>query len=225
MDYILKTVDISPITLGRALTIVGSSLGLAVALMLVYMFTHRRTGWRPSIAMTMLMLGPIVSIIVLCIGSNIARAISIGGGLALVRFRNTVEDPRDLIYFFLSLASGMACGIGFIGFGALAVGAILLLLAILSLIGLDRLGGKGKQLRILVPESLDYTGVFDNVLKKYCRGYHLNRIRTEDYGTLVRLDYRIVMKDNRQEKQFLDELRVLNGNLTISIVQTAVEEQ
>ena len=100
MDYILKTVDISPITLGRALTIVGSSLGLAVALMLVYMFTHRRTGWRPSIAMTMLMLGPIVSIIVLCIGSNIARAISIGGGLALVRFRNTVEDPRDLIYFF-----------------------------------------------------------------------------------------------------------------------------
>ena len=67
MDYILKTVDISPITLGRALTIVGSSLGLAVALMLVYMFTHRRTGWRPSIAMTMLMLGPIVSVIVLCI--------------------------------------------------------------------------------------------------------------------------------------------------------------
>ena len=58
-----------------------------------------------------------------------------------------------------------------------------------------------------------------------CGGYHLNRIRTEDYGTLVRLDYRIVMKDDRQEKQFLDELRVLNGNLTISIVQTAVEEQ
>ena len=116
-------------------------------------------------------------------------------------------------------------GLSHVSFGALAVGAILLLLVILSLIGLDRLGGKGKQLRILVPESLDYTGVFDNVLKKYCRGYHLNRIRTEDYGTLVRLDYRIVMKDDRQEKQFLDELRVLNGNLTISIVQTAVEEQ
>ena len=143
-----------------------------------------------------------------------------------MRFRNTVEDPRDLLYFFLSLASGIASGIGFIGFGALAVGAILLLLVILSLIGLDRLGGKGKQLRILVPESLDYTGVFDNVLKKYCRGYHLNRIRTEDYGTLVRLDYRIVMKDELvQEKRCLDELRVLNGNLTISIVQTAVEEQ
>lgn len=225
MNYILKTVDISPITLGRALTIMGCSLGLAIALMLVYMFTHRRTGWRPSIAMTVLILGPVVSIIVLCIGSNIARAISIGGGLALVRFRNTVDDPRDLIYFFLSLASGMACGIGFIGFGLLAVGAILLLLVILSLIGIDRLGGRGKQLRILIPESLDYTDVFDPILKKYCRGYHLNRIKTEDYGTLLRLDYRIVLRDDKQEKAFLDELRVRNGNLSISIVQTAVEEQ
>lgn len=225
MNYILKTVDISPITLGRALTIMGCSLGLAIALMLVYMFTHRRTGWRPSIAMTVLILGPVVSIIVLCIGSNIARAISIGGGLALVRFRNTVDDPRDLIYFFLSLASGMACGIGFIGFGLLAVGAILLLLVILSLVGIDRLGGRGKQLRILIPESLDYTDVFDPILKKYCRGYHLNRIKTEDYGTLLRLDYRIVLRDDKQEKAFLDELRVRNGNLSISIVQTAVEEQ
>lgn len=224
MNYILKTIDISPITLGRALTIMGCSLGLAVALLLVYMFTHRRTGWRPSIAMTMLMLGPIVSIIVFCIGSNIARSISIGGGLALVRFRNTVDDPRDLIYFFLSLASGMACGIGFIGFGAIAVGLILLLLIILSLLGLDRIGGRGKRLRILVPESLDYSGVFDDVLKKYCRGYHLERIKTEDYGTLLRLDYRIVMKNDKQEKQFLDELRVLNGNLSISIVQTMAEE-
>lgn len=225
MNHILKTIDISPITLGRALTIMGCALGLAVALMLVYMFTHRRTGWRPSIAITMLMLGPIVSIIVLCIGSNIARAISIGGGLALIRFRNTVEDPRDLIYFFLSLASGMACGIGFVGFGVIAVGLILILLILTSLVGLDRIGGRGKQLRILIPESLDYSGVFDPVLKKYCRGYHLNRIKTEDYGTLLRLDYRIVLKDDKQEKQFLDELRVLNGNLSISILQTAVEEQ
>lgn len=225
MDYILKTIDITPITLGRALTIMGCSVGFAVALMLVYMFTHRRTGWRPSLAMTVLLLGPIVSIIVFCIGSNIARAISIGGGLALIRFRNTVDDPRDLIYIFLSLASGMACGIGFIGFGAVAVGIVLLLIILTSLIGLDRIGGRGKQLRILIPESLDYSGVFDPVLKKYCRGYHLNRIKTEDYGTLLRLDYRIVLKNDKQEKQFLDELRVLNGNLAISIVQTAVEEQ
>lgn len=225
MNHILQTIDITTITLGRALTILGSSLGLVLCVVLVYMFTHRRTGWRPSVATTILILGPVVSIIVVCIGSNIARAISIGGGLALIRFRNTVEDPRDLIYLFLSLATGMACGVGFIGFGAIAVGMILLLLVILSVFGLDRLGGRGKRLRILIPESLDYSDVFDPILKKYCRGFHLNRVKTQDYGTLLELDYNIVMKNNKQEKLMLDELRTRNGNLNISLVQTAVEEQ
>ncbi len=225
MNHILQTIDITTITLGRALTILGSCLGLVLCVVLVYMFTHRRTGWRPSVATTILILGPVVSIIVVCIGSNIARAISIGGGLALIRFRNTVEDPRDLIYLFLSLATGMACGVGFIGFGAIAVGMILLLLVILSIFGLDRLGGRGKRLRILIPESLDYSDVFDPILKKYCRGFHLNRVKTQDYGTLLELDYNIVMKNNKQEKLMLDELRTRNGNLNISLVQTAVEEQ
>lgn len=223
-NNILKSLDIQVITLGTALKVMGCALGLALAIMLVYMFTHRRTGFRPAMLFTMLLLGPIVSIIVICIGSNIARAISIGGGLALIRFRNTVEDPRDIVYFYLSIAVGIACGVGFIGFGALAIGLILLLIVILSLIGLDRFGGTGKRLRILIPESLDYDGVFEPVLKQYCRYSHLNRIKTQDYGTLLELDYRIVMKDKKQEKAFIDELRQRNGNLDISLVQNTMEK-
>ena len=224
MNYILETIDITTVTLGRALTLIGCAIGFAVAIMLVYMFTHRRTGWRPAVLMTMLLLGPIVSIIVICIGSNIARAISIGGGLALIRFRNTVEDPRDIIYFYLSIAAGMACGVGFIGFGAVALGLILVLVVILSLVGFDRMGGRGKRLRILIPESLDYTDVFDPVLKKYCKYYHLNRIKTTDYGTLLELDYRVVVKSAKEEKAFIDALRERNGNLNISLIQNSVEE-
>ncbi len=224
LNRILESIDISVITLGRALTLMGCAIGLTLAIMLVYMFTHRRSGFRPAVLFTILLLGPIVSVIVICIGSNIARAISIGGGLALIRFRNTVEDPRDIIYFYLSIAAGMACGVGFIGFAAVAVIMILLLVMILSLVGMDRLGGKGKRLRILIPESLDYSGVFEPVMKQYCRYSHLNRIKTQDYGTLLELDYRIVLKDQSTEKAFIDELRMRNGNLNISLVQTGMEE-
>ncbi len=224
MNHLLESIDISVITLGRALTLMGCAIGLTLAVMLVYMFTHRRTGWRPSLLFTVLLLGPIVSIIVICIGSNIARAISIGGGLALIRFRNTVEDPRDIIYFYLSIAAGMACGVGFIGFAAVAIGLILILIVIMSLIGVDRSGGTGKRLRILIPESLDYDGVFEPVIKQYCRYAHLNGIKTQDYGTLLELDYRIVMKNKREEKAFLDELRARNGNLNISLVQNTLEK-
>ena len=223
MNYILESINITVITLGRALTVMGCALGLATAIMLVYMFTHRRAGFRPAMLFTMMLLGPIVSIIVICIGSNIARAISIGGGLALIRFRNTVEDPKDIVYFYLSIAAGIACGVGFIGFGAIAVGLILLAILLLSIIGLDRFGGTGKRLRILIPESLDYDGVFEPVMEKYCRYAHLGRIKTQDYGTLLELDYRIVMKDKKQEKEFIDELRMRNGNLNISLVQNTME--
>ena len=224
MNQILESIDITVITLGRALTVMGCALGLSVAIMLVYLFTHRRTGFRPAMVFTMLLLGPIVAVIVICIGSNIARAISIGGGLALIRFRNTVEDPRDIVYYYLSIAAGIACGVGFIGFGALAIGLILAAVLILSIVGLDRFGGTGKRLRILIPESLDYDGVFEPILKQYCRYFHLNLIKTQDYGTLLELDYRIVMKDKRTEKEFIDQLRMRNGNLNISLVQTTMEE-
>ena len=223
MKYILESIDITVITLERALTVMGCALGLAFAIMLTYLFTHRRTGFRPAMLFTMMLLGPIVAIIVICIGSNIARAISIGGGLALIRFRNTVEDPKDIVYFYLSIAAGIACGVGFIGFGAVAVGLVLLVIILLSVIGIDRFGGTGKRLRILIPESLDYDGVFEPVLKKYCRYSHLNRIKTQDYGTLLELDYRIVLKDKKQEKAFIDELRMRNGNLNISLVQNTME--
>jgi hypothetical protein len=224
MDYILKSIDISTITLGRALAILGCSLGLAISIMLVYMFTHRRTGWRPSMMMTVMVLGPIVAIIVIAVGSNLARAISIGGGLALIRFRNRVDDPRDLLYLFLSLASGMACGVGFIGFGLISVGLILAVIFLFSLCRVDRIGGHGKRLRILIPESLDYQGVFDPVLKKYCRSYHLNRIKTADYGTVLELDYRVVMSAGVNEKEMIDEIRIRNGNLNITLVENFAEE-
>ena len=214
LNQILFSIDITIITLGRALTVIGCTLGLSVAIMLVYLFTHRQTGFRPSL------LGPIVAIIVICIGSNIARAISIGGGLALIRFRNSVEDPRDIVYYYLSIAAGIACGVGFIGFGALAIGLILLAVILFSLVGTDRFGGSAKRLRILIPESLDYDGVFDPVLNEFCRYHHLNQIRTQDYGTLLELDFRVILKKNCREKEFLDQLRMRNGNLNVTLVQT-----
>jgi hypothetical protein len=223
MNHILETINITVITLGRALSVLGCALGISVAIMLVYLFTHRKTSFCPSMLFTVTLLGPIVSIIVICIGSNIARAISIGGGLALIRFRNTVEDPRDIIYYYLSIAAGIACGVGFIGFGALAVGLLLLGVVLFSLAGPDRFGGSAKRLRILIPESLDYDGVFEPVLGEFCRYHHLNQVRTQDYGTLLELDFRVILKRGCREKEFLDQLRARNGNLNITLVQAAGE--
>ena len=218
----LYSINISTITLKNALTIIGIALLLSLATALVYIFTHRKVGHVSSLIVTMILLGPIASIVVVCIGSNLARAISIGGGLALIRFRNTIEDPKALIYLFLSLAIGMACGTGFIGLAIVGVILVLASLVIMNLIKLDAFGGRMMKLTIIIPESLDFYGVFEPTLKKYCSFSNLDKIRTTDYGTLLELTYRIKLKDMAKQKELMDEVRVKNGNLNVTIVHRGV---
>ena len=80
------------------------------------------------------------------------------------------------------------------------------------------------KLRILVPESLDYYGIFEPVLDKYCTSSELVKIKTEDYGTLLRLDYIINIKDLSMQKQMIDDIRCSNGNLSIAIVKMNLKE-
>ena len=223
-DQVLKYVDISSITVGVALKTLLVTLGLALLISLVYIFTHRKIGFPPAMIISILLMGPIASIIVVCIGSNLARAISIGGGLALIRYRNTVEDPRDLVYLFLSLATGMACGTGFVGYAVVAVVILLLVLIVANLTRFDSFGGNVMKLTVLIPEDLDFYGVFEPVFKEYCKHFHLEKIKTADYGTLAELQYRIRLKDSSKQKALMDAVRERNGNLNVTLVRKAVDK-
>ena len=222
--YDTASTGISTLTLGKTLALIGASIGMCLLVTLVYIFANRKTGYSTKSLMTILLMGPIVSVIVIAVGSNLARAISIGGGLALIRFRHSVENPKDLIFIYLSAAVGMACGTGGIGFAAIAIGIILAVSMIATLTGFDKIGGGSMRLTIMIPESLDFAGVFDPVLKQYCKTYNLERVKSVEYGTLNELRYRIRLKDKNAQKALLDDLRVRNGNLNISITQRASDD-
>ena len=79
-------------------------------------------------------------------------------------------------------------------------------------------GGRGadeRELKITIPENLDYDGLFDDLFKKYTRTADLERVKTTNMGTLYELCYKIVLRDTHKTKAFLDELRERNGNLNI----------
>ncbi len=221
-DWTLYSLGISSngytLTLIDSLIVLGTAVGLSLMIALTYIFTHRKIGYRSSTVLTVFFIAPCVAIIVLCIGSNLARAISIGGGLALIRFRNTVEDTRDMVYLLLSLAIGVACGIGFVGFAVLAAIFVCIVFMITTLVGFDRIGSRQMQLHILIPEDLNYDGVFDDTLKNYCSMFLLDSVKTTDYGTVLQLNYRIMMKDKSKQKEMVDALRTRNGNLNISLL-------
>ena len=89
--------------------------------------------------------------------------------------------------------------------------------------------GYGKQrmnvrkLRIKIPENLNYTDAFNDILDKYTKNYELERIKTIDLGALFELTYHVTLSANIDEKQFIDELRCRNGNLTI--ILTAIDDK
>lgn len=224
----MYSVDVLNLTFYNVLQVILGSVLLGLLIAFTYWFTHRNTGFRSSILLTVIMTAPILAIIVTVIytviGNNLGRAISIGGGLALIRFRTNLADPRDMIYIYFSLAVGVITGAGLLGIGLLFTAVLSLFLIFFSLVGLDRLGGRAMKLRILVPEDINYEGMFDGTLKKYCSFCNLDRVRTVDYGTLLELQYRIRLKKKSEQKAMLDELRICNGNLEISLTQNISED-
>ena len=194
-----------------------SSIILGVLTSLIYMITRRKEGYSQSYVMTMIMLPAIVALILLLINTTYG-ALSLAGAFTLVRFRSVPGAPRDIAYIFYSMATGVACGMGYIGF---AVVFFLILGAILFITDTINFGGckiNHMTLKITIPENLDYKGVFDPVLSKYTTFYKLRRVKTTNFGTLFELIYSIDVKDEINQKQFIDELRALNGNLNINLV-------
>ncbi len=223
MDTALFTVETSNLTLKNILIIFGCAIVCSLSISLVYMLTRRRTGYRPSTVVSLLILAPISAILMLVIGNNTARALSVGGGIALIRYRSNFSDPRDLAYIFLTMAVGVASGTGLVGIAVVSTIVISLLAFVLSLVGFGTKNCSAMQLRITIPEDMNYCGVFDDIFNKYCKGFELQSVKTTDFGTLLELRYIINLKNIDEQKLMIDELRTRNGNLTVMLTRKNFE--
>lgn len=182
-------------------------------------FTYYKTQddevYQQSFAVTLLMLPVILSVIILFVGSNIARAFSLAGTLSIIRFRSAPGDPKDIGFIFFDIAAGLSCGVGLYGYGILFVLVLCVIIFIVSKCSVFEKKKICKTLKITMPEDLNYEGAFDDILKKYTEKYKLTKIKTTDLGALFELCYSVLMKTNQNEQEFLNELRVRNGNLKI----------
>ena len=218
-------------SVGQVLTCVLSALVLGVLIGLVYMFTHRKTGYSQSYVLAMPMLSGLVAtiIVMMCLLANstigITASISLTGAFSLVRFRSAPGDPRDIAYIFFAMVMGTTCGIGFVGYACLI---FLILAAVLILFNLINFAAPKTQdmtLKITIPENLNYNGLFDQVFEKYTTSFVLRRVKTTDFGTLFDLIYSVRVKTDADQKKFIDEIRALNGNLNVTLVLYKYDDQ
>lgn len=209
--------DITDITLKQFCLCIGTALVIGFLISLVYIFCHRKEGYSQSYVLTMIMLPTIVSLILLLINTA-AGALSLAGAFTLVRFRSVPGDPKDIAYIFFAMAAGVACGIGYIGFGVVFFVVLGIVMVILSEFDFGGCKVRHMTLKITIPENLDYQGVFDPVLAKYTKFHKLRRVKTTNFGTLFELIYSVDVNEDIDQKKFIDELRALNGNMTINLV-------
>ena len=205
----------------NATSITSSLIGIGAAVVLgliigcVYMYICKKDGYGKNFIIGLVILPAIVAVVILLIGSNVARAFSMAGAFALVRFRSAPGNARDIAIVFFAMASGLACGLGYVAFACVFVVIMIAVMLFLNAIHFAESKDGKKQLKITVPETLNYTNTFDDIFDKYLSSHALARVRTTNMGTMFELTYNVNMKDNSEEKNFIDELRTRNGNLNI----------
>ena len=185
-------------------------LGTASAGVYCYKNTYTK-----SFVVTLAMLPAMVQIVIMLVNGNLGAGVAVMGAFSLVCFRSVPGSAREIGSLFFAMELGLATGMGYIGYAVLfllLVGAATLLLYCTPF---AQPKATDRELRITIPESLDYEGIFDDLFSKYTDHSELIRVRTTNMGSLYELCYHVRLKECGISKAFLDDIRCRNGNLNV----------
>lgn len=184
----------------------------------VYKLTHRGTSYTQSFVFTLVLNGMVVALVMMVVGSNIARAFSLVGALSIIRFRNAVKETRDVGFIFFTMAIGMAIGTRFYLLAIVAAVVISLIVVIMTRFNWFAREAAGQILRIQVPNGAPFDKLFDALFLKHTYSTELISVDTVNNGALTELTYSVGLKKANRVEEFVSELRTLNGDNKISLI-------
>ena len=208
----LNSILSAQITLPQFLICELTAMVLGFGTALVFLVRDRHTN---AFSQSLALLPGVVTLVIMLVNGNIGAGLAVAGTFALVRFRSAPGSAKEITGLFISVAIGLACGMGYVGVAVIFF--VLMSVYVLGL-GAARVGeesDKHRHLQITVPENTDYESLFADLLEKYTSFHELNKVRTTNMGTLFELQYQVVLKDPRQIREMIDEIRCRNGNLNI----------
>ncbi|MBQ7474940.1 MAG: DUF4956 domain-containing protein [Clostridia bacterium] len=162
----------------------------------------------------------VVAAVITFVNGNIGAGVAIGGAFSLIRFRSAQGSADEIAAILVAMGSGIAFGMGYIGYGVVILVALAVLFILLGFVPLfeHKSMAEDRLLRITIPESLEYNGTFDEIFAHYLKKIENAGVKTTGMGSMFRLSYKVQMKDPAEEKAFIDELRTKNGNLEIALL-------
>ena len=200
-------------------TAVSLLLGLGAAVLSMYKSKYSR-----SFVVTLAVLPALVQLVIMMVNGNIGAGVAVAGAFGLIRFRSAAGSAKEIGLVFLATAIGLATGMGYVAIAAVFFAIIALFMLLLTATRFGVGAAEERELKITIPENLDYDSLFDDLFEKYTRSAELDRVKTTNMGTLYELCYKIVLRDPRETKAFLDDIRTRNGNLNITCGKPVVKE-
>lgn len=221
LDGFFSTLYTDGVTLTNFMIVAALSLLLGALIS----FCHRATaGGRGSMSAALIFLPFLVQIVILLVNGNLGTGVAVAGTFGLVRFRSAPGTARDITTIFLAVVVGIACGMGYAALAVLTAVVVCAVLLAQSRLPVQADNGE-RSLKITIPENLDYADLFSDLLDAYTTKHELQQVKTANMGSLYNLHYSIRLKDAGREKEFIDALRVRNGNLEISCGRTGLVKE
>ncbi|HOO27037.1 MAG TPA: DUF4956 domain-containing protein [Lachnospiraceae bacterium] len=212
------------VTAASFLLCVGTSLAIGLFLTFLYSYKSRCS---KSFIVTLAILPAVVCMVIMMVNGNLGAGVAVAGTFSLVRFRSAPGSAKEISAIFIAMAAGLAAGMGYLGYAVTFSVIVGVLMAVYSNSNIGNGKSDERQLKITIPENLDYTGVFDDLFEKYTTKCELEGVKTASMGSLFKLTYDITLKNIEEEKLFIDALRCRNGNLEIVMarkISAAAEE-
>jgi uncharacterized membrane protein YhiD involved in acid resistance len=164
---------------------------------------------------TIALLPAIVQMVIMIVNGNLGTGVAVMGAFSLIRFRSVPGNAKEISSIFMAMAVGLATGMGYVAIAVIFVIIIGGINALYNVTHIYEPRQQEKELRITIPEGLDYMGIFDDLFDQFTTKQELIKVKTANMGSLYKLSYRIKLKNPAQEKALIDQLRCRNGNLEI----------
>ena len=221
LESIFQTTTTANITFANISIALGVAIVLGIVIALVHKFTTKTTA---NFLITVSILPTLVLTVILLVNGNLGTSLAVAGAFSLIRFRSMPGNSKEIVTVFWAMAIGLALGMGYVGIAVIMTVVVAILMLIYSNVFEKLNNGNKRKLKIVIPENLDYTEVFDDLFDKYTDKHELRKAKTTNMGSTYDLSYDIVLRKDINEKEFTDEIRVRNANMLVLLEREEVSE-
>ena len=194
----------------------GASLVIGILMAFAYMY---RTRYTKSFVITLALLPAVVCVVIMLVNGNVGTGVAVAGAFSLVRFRSVPGTAKEICTLFLAMGAGLIAGMGYLGFAVLFTLVMCVMFVLYNRLdfGSKENSETFKTFSIVIPEDLDYSGIFDDIFAEYTLSHDLLRVKSTNMGSMFKLTYNVMLRDVTREKEMIDKIRCRNGNLEITV--------